>query len=106
VYDNNPLTLLNLARLPSRVDAQGAGILLNFETVAIRALVEMGLLKALGNPRGLEHKYFCTKKLLKLGDDEKWLSNATRAVSKYWADKNQRRKARDSRCASRPDLQQ
>jgi hypothetical protein len=96
VYDNNPLTLLNLTRLPARLDCQGAGILLNFETVSIRALVELGLLKAAGNPKGNEHKYFSTKTILKLADDEKWVNNATRAVSKYWAAKNQRRKPKPS----------
>jgi hypothetical protein len=91
VYDNNPLTLLNLTRLPARVDCQGAGVLLNFEPVSIRALIELGLLKPAGNPRGNEHKYFFTKTILKLADDEKWVNNATRAVSKYWSAKNKRR---------------
>ena len=91
MYDNNPLTLLNLTRLPARVDCQGAGVLLNFEVVSIRALVELGLLKPAGSPKGNEHKFFCTRTILKLADDEKWVNNATRAVSKYWAEKNQRR---------------
>jgi hypothetical protein len=99
VYDNNPLTLLNLTRLPARVDCQGAGVLLNFEPVSIRALVELGLLKPAGNPKGNEHKYFCTRTILKLADEEKWVNNATRAVSKYWSEKNHRRlsKRRDAR---------
>jgi len=91
VYDNNPLTLLNLNRLPARVDYHGAGVLLHFEVAAIKALVEMGHLKPAGNPKGSEHKYFVTKIILKLADDEKWVSDATRAVSKYWAEKNNRR---------------
>jgi hypothetical protein len=73
------------------VDCQGAGVLLNFEVVSIRALVELGLLKPAGSPKGNEHKFFCTRTILKLADDEKWVNNATRAVSKYWAGKNQRR---------------
>jgi hypothetical protein len=93
MYDNNPLTFLNLRRLPARVDYQGAAYLLNFEVVAIRALVELGYLKPLGNPKGMEHKYFASRTLLKLADDEKWLHEASRAVSKYWAEKNGRRKA-------------
>jgi hypothetical protein len=92
MYDNNPVTLLNLHRLPARVDYHGAAVLLNFEVVAIKALVEMGYLKPAGNLKGSEHKYFCTKTLLKLADDEKWVNDATRAVSKYWAEKNGRRK--------------
>jgi len=92
MYDNNPTTLLNLRRLPARVDYQGAAYLLNFEVVAIRALVELGFLKPLGNPKGMEHKYLASRTLLKLADDEKWLHDASRAVSKYWAEKNGRRK--------------
>lgn len=93
MYDNNPITLLNLNRLPARVDYHGAGVLLHFEVVAIKALVEMSYLKPAGNLKGSEHKYFVTKTILKLADDEKWVSDATRAVSKYWAEKNSRRKA-------------
>ena len=93
MYDNNPLTLLNLARLPARVDCQGAGVLLYFEPAAIRALVELGFLKPAGNPKGNAQKLFCTKTILKLADDEKWISDATRAVSRYWGKKNENRKA-------------
>jgi hypothetical protein len=92
MYDNNPVTFLNLRRLPARVDYQGAAYLLNFEVVAIRALVELGYLKPLGNPKGMEHKYFSSRTLLKLAEDEKWLNDASRVVSKYWAEKNARRK--------------
>jgi len=91
MYDNNPITLLNLNRLPARVDYHGAGVLLHFEVVAIKALVEMGYLKPAGNLKGSEHKYFVTKTILKLADDEKWVGDATRAVSKYWSEKNGRR---------------
>jgi hypothetical protein len=93
MYDNNPITFLNLHRLPARVDYHGAGILLHFEPVAIRALVELGFLKPAGNVKGSEHKYFCTKTILKHADDEKWMNDATRAVSKYWAEKNSRKKS-------------
>ncbi len=94
MYDNNPITLLNLTRLPARVDYRGAGVLLHFEPVAIRALVELGYLKPAGNLKGSEHKYFCTKTIQNLANDEKWVNEATRAVSKYWAEKNGRRKTR------------
>jgi hypothetical protein len=102
MYDHNPLTLLNLRRLPARIDYQGAAYLLNFEVVAIRALVELGFLKPLGSPKGMEHKYLASRTLLKLADDEKWLHDASRAVSKYWAEKNGRRKTtQPSQTASR-----
>jgi hypothetical protein len=100
MYDNNPLTFLSLRRLPDRVDYHGAAYLLNFEVVAIRALVELGYLKPLGNPKGMEHKYFASRTLLKLAEDEKWLHEASRAVSRYWAEKNGHRKT-----SRHPDLQ-
>jgi hypothetical protein len=93
MYDNNPITLLNLHRLPARVDYQGAGVLLHFEPVAIRALVELGLLKPVVNRKGSEHKYFCTKTILAFADNEKWVRDASRAVCDYWAMKNARRKS-------------
>ena len=93
MYDNNPITFLNLHRLPARVDYQGAGVLLHFEPVAIRALVELGLLKPVVNRKGSEHKYFCTKTILALAENEKWVRDASRAVCDYWATKNARRKS-------------
>jgi hypothetical protein len=94
MYDNNPLTLLNLHRLPARLDYQGAAVLLNFEVLAIKALVEIGQLKPLGNPHGNEHKYFSTQMLLRLAEDEKWLNEATRALKRHWAEKNGKKSSR------------
>ena len=91
MYDNNPITFLNLRHLPARVDYHGVGLLLNFDPVAVRALVEMGYLKPLGNPKGNEHKYFSTAVIQKLAQDERWLGEATRALNKYWAGKNSQR---------------
>jgi hypothetical protein len=92
LYDYEPLVLLNLRRLPGRVSVRGASALLNFEPVAIRALIALGLLKPLGNPQSTEHKYFSSHTLLRLSDDEKWLDEATRALMKHWASKNARRR--------------
>lgn len=101
MYDNNPLTLLNLRRLPARIDYQGAAVLLHFEVGAVKALVEVGLLKPTGNLNGQEHKYFCTKTILKLADDEKWIHDATRAVSRYWANRNRRLPSKERKSAQK-----
>jgi hypothetical protein len=93
MYDNNPLTLLNLRRLPARVDYQGASVLLHFEPLAIKILVNLGHLKPLGNPQRHEHKYFSSSVLLKLAVDEKWLHEATRLLKKHWAQRNGRKAA-------------
>jgi len=94
MYDNNPVTLLNLQRLPARLDYQGAAVLLNFEVLAVKALVEIGLLKPLGNPQGNEHKYFSTRMLLRLAEDEKWLHDATRALKRHWSEKNRKKSSK------------
>jgi len=91
LLDYDPLLLLNLRRLPGRVSVRGASALLNFEPVAIRTLIALRLLKPLGNPRSNEHKYFSSRTLLRLSDDEKWLDEATKALMKHWANKNARR---------------
>jgi hypothetical protein len=74
------------------VDYSGVAILLNFDPVAVKALVELGFLKPLGNPKGQEHKYFATSTIVKLAQNEKWLHEATRAVMKHWAEKNGQRR--------------
>lgn len=90
MYDENPHTLLNMRRLPAQVDCSGAGALLNFKEAAINALVDLGLLKPLGNPRGQEHKRFATIHILKLGEDPKWLDQANRALRRHWAARNRK----------------
>ena len=97
MYDNNPLTLLKLHRLPARVDYRGAAVLLNFEVLAIKALVEIGQLKPLGNPQRHEHKYFSSQMVLRLAVDEKWLHEATRALKRYWAQRNGKKASRKAR---------
>ena len=89
-YDFDPQVLLNLRRLPARVACRGAAALLNFEPVAIRTLVALGLLKPLGNPQSTERRYFSSRMLLRLSDDEKWLHDATDALMQ-WARKSARR---------------
>jgi hypothetical protein len=73
LYEYDPLVLLNLRRLPARVNVRGASALLNFEPVAIMMLVALGFLKPLGNPHGSKHKYFSSITLLGLSEDKKWL---------------------------------
>jgi hypothetical protein len=91
LYEYDPLVLLNLRRLPARVNVRGASALLNFEPVAIMMLVALGFLKPLGNPHGSKHKYFSSITLLGLSEDKKWLDDATSELMKHWARKNARR---------------
>jgi hypothetical protein len=88
MYDNNPTTLLNLRRLPARLDYSGVAVLLNFDVSAVKTLVSLGLLKPLGNAKAYNQKYFATKTIVRLAEDEKWLHDATKALLKYWSEKH------------------
>lgn len=87
MYDNNPITFLNLRRLPARLDYSGVAILLNFDVRAVKTLVGLGLLKPLGNAKPQNQKHFATKTILRLAEDEKWLHDATKALFKQWRGK-------------------
>lgn len=88
MYDNNPITLLNMRRLPARLDYSGVAVLLNFDVRAVKTLVGLGLLKPLGNPKPQNQKHFATKTILRLAEDEKWLHDATKALLRYWGNKH------------------
>ena len=88
---NAGVTLLNCRRLPGRLDSEQAAILLGFHEHDIGPLVSGGLIKPLGNPASNSPKYFASVVIEGLAADERWLDRATRALGKYWSDKNSRK---------------
>ncbi|HWB60947.1 MAG TPA: hypothetical protein VG733_15735, partial [Chthoniobacteraceae bacterium] len=46
----------------------------------------------LGKPAANAPKYFAAVDVLKLAQDREWLSRATRTISKFWSEKNSRKK--------------
>ena len=81
---------LNLGRFPARFNVEQAAAYLNFKPHDIPILVARGFLKPLGRPTPNSEKYFARTQLLKVENDEEWLSRATAAVKQHWREKNAR----------------
>lgn len=80
--------LLMCRRLPGRLDADGAATLLGFREHDVGILVSQKLLKPLGKPGQRSMKYFATKYLLSLADDQVWLDRATKVLAETWRSRN------------------
>ena len=83
--------LLNSVRLPARLNAEQTATLLGFQEHDLGPLIAAGLLKPLGTPASNSPKYFSAVSVEKLVADERWLDRATRALAKYWSEKNHRK---------------
>jgi len=81
---------LNISR-PGRLLAEQAALLLGFKRHEIPILVRAKLLKPLANPPRNAVKYFASAEIEQYARDPDWLSRATKAVYKYWADQNRKR---------------
>jgi hypothetical protein len=82
------IALLNCRRLPARLNATEAAVLLGFKEHDIAALVAAKLLIPLGKPAQNSPKYFAAVDIFARADDRAWLSQSTKALAKYWARKN------------------
>ena len=85
------LALLNCRRLPGRLNTAETAVLLGFQEHAIPALIAGKLLAPLGKPAANAPKYFAAVDVLNAAQDREWLSQATRALSRYWSEKNGRK---------------
>jgi hypothetical protein len=85
-------SLLNCRRLPARLTTHETAVVLGFHEHDIPGLVAAKLLSPLGKPAPNAPKYYATVEIVTLSQDREWLSQATRALSKYWAEKNRRKK--------------
>lgn len=84
------LALLNCRRLPARLNATEAAVLLGFKEHDIAPLVAAKLLFPLGKPAQNSPKYFAAVEITARADDPSWLSEATKALGGYWRRKNGR----------------
>jgi len=82
--------LLNCRRLPARLNVTEAAVLLGFKEHDIAPLVAVKLLVPLGRPAQNSPKYFATVDIIARAGDGDWLSEATRALARYWLRKNRR----------------
>ena len=81
-------TLLTTLRLPARLDAQQAALVLGFGEHDIPVLIKARLLKPLGSPAPNGIKWFSAAELEAFAKDRAWLDRATKAVQAYWKGRN------------------
>lgn len=81
-------TLLSLPMLPGRLTVEMAAAVLGFCPEAIYILIRQRKLKPLGRPRPGSQKFFAAEEIRRRREDTKWLSEATDAVSDFYAKKN------------------
>ena len=80
---------LNLRTKPLILDAEKAGWLYGWSREDVLLLCRRGHMPALANPPPGAQRYFSTKHLLSLSDDEKWLRKAIILLREKIAAKNQ-----------------
>jgi hypothetical protein len=91
VLNNDLKAILNLTRLPGRLNTALTAACLGFKPEHIAVLAARGFLKPLGRPMPSSDKYYARATVLERADDEEWLSRATAALSQHWQDKNTRK---------------
>src|SRR4051812_37667345 len=84
---------LTTHRLPGRLNSEAVARLLGFQPHDVPILVAAKLLEPVGKPVPNAVKYFAAVVVEQCRHDPKWLDSATKAVSRYWRDKNGRRTA-------------
>lgn len=84
----SPNSILDTRRLPARLTAEQAAVLLGFQLHDLPILIQKGLLKPLGTPAPNAPKYYAACEIEALAGDSNWLHRATKAVSGRWAAKN------------------
>jgi len=89
-------TLLNSRRVPARLHSSEVAGMLGFQEHDIPVLVIARLLIPLGKPAPNAPKYFALVDVLAAGQDREWLAQATRVLTKYWRDKNSRKRTADA----------
>jgi hypothetical protein len=92
--DRYATELLNLRRLPARLNGEQAAHILGFRSHDVAALIASKLLKPIGKPAENAVKYFVAAEIENLANQPKWLDDATYAVYRYWEKKNRRRRTK------------
>lgn len=86
------ISLMNCRRLPARLTTGEAAVVLGFQEHDIAPLINAKLLAPLGKPAPNSTKYFASVDILTAAEDREWLSQATRALARYWQGRNGRKK--------------
>lgn len=83
--------LFMVRRLPGRLTAAQASLLLGFSDQEVSILVRHGLLRPLGRPAPNGHKYFSSAEIEKFSRDREFLDRASRIIVKSVREKNVKR---------------
>lgn len=86
------LALMNCRRLPARLTTGETAAILGFQEHDVAPLVAAKLLEPLGRPAPNAPKYFASVDIQAAAENRDWLSQATKALARYWHGKNQRKK--------------
>ena len=81
--------ILNLARLPARLDGLQTSEFLGIQQHDVATLVRAGLLKPLAHPKPNAPKFFAAVEVEELARDRHWIEKAQRAIQRHWQMKNQ-----------------
>jgi hypothetical protein len=90
--DDQHKFMMLLGQLPARLNVEQTAWVLNCQAHDVPVLVSSKLLKPLGNPPQNGTKYFATKEVLELAQDEKWLHRVTLTIYQHWQKRNARKK--------------
>jgi hypothetical protein len=90
--------ILAWPRLPGRLKAEEAAVILGFNPHDIPVLVAARLLKPLGSPAPNAVKYFASQDILALAGNTEWLHRATKATYSHWAGQNKKRRDNHGVC--------
>ena len=86
------LALLNCRRLPGRLNSAETALLLGFQEHDISMLVAAKCLSPLGRPAPNAPKYFAAVDVAAFAQNRDWLGQATKALAKFWLNKNERKR--------------
>lgn len=89
---NSPSNILNLRRLPGRLNAEQAAALIGVAAEMIPILTKAGHLKPLGRPDQQAVKYFSARELLGLIEERKWLDKMSACIYAHHRNKADRKK--------------
>lgn len=88
--------VLNCRRLPARLNMSETALLLGVHEHDIAPLIAAKLLLPLGKPAPNAPKYFASVDIRARAEDRRWLSEATKVITKHWVSKNKQKNSRFS----------
>ena len=82
--------ILNMRRLPGRLDVNQTAALLGFQRHDVTILVSARHLQPLGKPSPNSVKYFSSAEIIELANNRQWLDKATKLIANHWKERDKR----------------